>query len=89
MAEAANLLIVPGRLCSNGKPVPMQNADWQMFVKGLRDAGMATYKAGQSKNMDAVVEVSDRGGGTVRLPNSPWRFSDGASGVRPNAWPAT
>src|SRR5258705_6532813 len=59
MAEAANLLIVPGRVCSNGKPVPMQNADWQMFVKGLRDAGMATYKAGQSKNMDAVVEVSD------------------------------
>ena len=59
MAEAANLLIVPGRLCSNGKPVPMQNADWQMFVKGLRDAGMATYKAGQSKNMDQVVDVSD------------------------------
>jgi len=59
MAEAANLLTIPGRLCSNGKPVPVQNADWQMFVKGLRDAGMATYKAGQSKNMDAVVDVSD------------------------------
>jgi len=59
MAEAANLLMIPGRVCSNGKPVPMRNADWQMFVKGLRDAGMATYKAGQSKNMDAVVEVSD------------------------------
>ena len=59
MAEAANLLTIPGRRCSNGKPVPVQNADWQMFVKELRDAGMATYKAGQSKSMDAVVEVSD------------------------------
>ena len=59
MAEAANLLTIPGRVCSNGKPVPVQNADWQQFVRGLRDAGMATYKAGQSKNMDAVVEVSD------------------------------
>ncbi len=59
MAEAANLLTIPGRLCSNGKPAPVQNADWQMFVQGLRAAGMATYKAGQSKNMDAVVEVSD------------------------------
>jgi hypothetical protein len=59
MAEAANLLMIPGRVCSNGKPVPMRNADWQMFVKELRDAGMATYKAGQSKNMDAVVEVTD------------------------------
>jgi hypothetical protein len=59
MAEAANLLTLPGRLCSNGKPVPVQNADWQQFVRGLRDAGMATFKAGQSKNMDTVVEVSD------------------------------
>jgi len=59
MAEAANLLTVPGRVCSNGKPVPIQNADWQQFVRGLRDAGMAAYKAGQSKNMDAVVEVSE------------------------------
>jgi hypothetical protein len=59
MAEAANLLTIPGRVCGNGKPVPVQNADWQRFVQGLRDAGMATYKAGQSKNMDMVVEAAD------------------------------
>jgi len=59
LAEAANLLTIPGRLCSNGKPVPLQNTDWQQFVKGLRDAGMAAYKAGQSKNMDTVVEAAD------------------------------
>ena len=60
MAEAANLLTMPGRVCGNGKPVPVQNADWQRFVQGLRDAGMATYKAGQSKNMDMVVEAADQ-----------------------------
>ena len=59
IAESANLLTLPGRVCSNGKPVPVRNADWQQFVKGLRDAGMAAYKAGQSKNMDAVVDVAD------------------------------
>jgi len=59
LAEAANLLTVPGRVCSNGKPVPVQNADWQQFVRGLRDAGMAAYKAGQSKDMDKVVEAAD------------------------------
>jgi hypothetical protein len=59
MAEAANLLTIPGRVCGNGKPVPVQNADWQRFVQGLRDAGMATYKAGQSKNMDMVVDAAD------------------------------
>jgi hypothetical protein len=60
MAESANLLTMPGRVCGNGKPVPVQNADWQRFVQGLRDAGMATYKAGQSKNMDMVVEAADQ-----------------------------
>ena len=59
MAEAANLLTIPGRVCGNGKPVPVQNADWQRFVQGLRDAGMATYKAGQSKNMDMVIDAAD------------------------------
>jgi len=60
MAEAANLLTIPGRVCGNGKPVPVQNADWTRFVQGLRDAGMATYKAGQSKNMDMVIDAADK-----------------------------
>jgi hypothetical protein len=59
MAEAANLLTIPGRVCGNGKPVPVQNADWQRFVQGLRAAGVATYKAGQSKNMDMVIDAAD------------------------------
>ncbi len=29
-----------------------------------------------------VVEVSDRGGGMLRLPNSPWRFASGDVDVR-------
>ena len=29
-----------------------------------------------------VVEVSDRGGGTLRLPNAPWRFASGDVGLR-------
>ena len=58
LAEAANLLAIPGRTCANGKPVPVQNADWQRFVKGLRDAGMAAYKAGQSKDMDKVLDAA-------------------------------
>ena len=58
LAEAANLLIIPGRMCSNGRPVPMQNADWQMWVQELRDAGMASFKAAQSKNQDAILDAA-------------------------------
>ena len=59
LAEAANLLTIPGRMCANGKPVPVQSADWQRFVQGLRDAGMASYKAAQTKDMDKMLDAAD------------------------------
>ena len=57
LAESANLLILP-RQCGNGKPAPVQNADWQMWVQELRDAGMAAYKVGQAKNADAILDAA-------------------------------
>ena len=59
LTEAANLLTIPGRKCSNGRDVPLQNADWPKFVQGLRDAGMTAYKAAQSKNQDNILEAAD------------------------------
>ena len=59
LMEAANLLMVPGRKCSNGKDVPIQNADWGKFVQQLRDAGMVAYKAAQSKNQDNILAAAD------------------------------
>ena len=58
IAEAATLLTVPGRKCANGRAVPLQNADWVKFVQGLRNAGMAAYKAAQSKNQENIVEAA-------------------------------
>jgi crotonobetainyl-CoA:carnitine CoA-transferase CaiB-like acyl-CoA transferase len=29
----------------------------------------------------AIAEVSDRGTGTIRIPDAPWRFSDASAGV--------
>ncbi|HYR45075.1 MAG TPA: hypothetical protein VER98_18735, partial [Terriglobia bacterium] len=59
LAEAANLLTIPGRKCANGRPVPLQNPDWTKFVQGLRDAGMTVYKAAQSKNQDKMLDAAD------------------------------
>src|SRR5215469_16119656 len=54
IAEAASLLTIPGRKCSNGLDVPMRNPDWAKFVQQVRDAGLAAYKAAQSKNQDKI-----------------------------------
>jgi hypothetical protein len=59
LAESANLLTIPGRKCSNGLDAPIGNPDWAKFVQELRDAGIKTYQAGQSKNDDRVLEAAD------------------------------
>jgi cytochrome c553 len=59
LSESANLLLVPGRVCSNGAPVPMTDPAWATFVQEVRDAGMKAYKAAQAKDQDKVSELSE------------------------------
>jgi hypothetical protein len=59
LAESANLLLVPGRVCSNGAPVPMSDPAWPTFVQQVRDAGMKAYKAAQAKDQDKMIELSE------------------------------
>ncbi len=35
-----------------------------------------------AREREAIIEVSDRGGGTVRIPNSPWHFSGSETALR-------
>jgi hypothetical protein len=58
IAETANLLLIPGRMCENGRPVPIEREDFRRFTAGLADAGQAALMAAQSKNLDAMVDVS-------------------------------
>jgi hypothetical protein len=59
LSEAARLLTVPGRVCSNGRPVPVMNADWGKFVQGLRQAGITAFKAAQTKSQDKMLDAAD------------------------------
>jgi hypothetical protein len=59
LSDAADLLMTPGRKCSNGRDVPLAKADWAQFVNELREAGMVAYKAAQSKDKDNMIKASD------------------------------
>jgi len=59
LEDATNLLLLPGRLCSNGKPVPLQRADWAGYVQILREAAAASDRAAQARSQDDIVQVSD------------------------------
>jgi hypothetical protein len=60
LSESADLILKPGRVCSNGKPAPVMRADYRKFAEGLRQAGREALKAAQTKKQDAVVEVTDK-----------------------------
>jgi hypothetical protein len=60
LAESANLLLVPGRRCGNGVPVPRERADWAKFTQGLRTASLAAYQAAVSKNQETVSNATDQ-----------------------------
>lgn len=58
LQETSNLIMIPGRTCANGKPVPTDQEDFRKWAANLADAGAAALKAAESKNLDAMVDVS-------------------------------
>ena len=60
IAETAPLLLTPGRRCQNGRPVPVDRADWKQFVAAMADAGKLAYRASKARNFEAFVDISEK-----------------------------
>jgi hypothetical protein len=58
LAESAELLLIPGRQCSNGEVVDVASADWIRFVDDYRQKSVAAYEAVLTKDQDAIVLAS-------------------------------
>jgi len=60
LIESTPLFLVPGRRCENGRPAPVDRADWKQYTEALMTVARDAYRASQSRNMDAVSGMSDR-----------------------------
>lgn len=60
LVESAPLFMLPGRRCENGRPVPVDRADWKQYTGALVQVGNAVYRASQSREVDAVVKLADQ-----------------------------
>ena len=60
MIETAPLFLVPGRRCENGRPVPVDRADWKKYTQALVDVSGAAYRASQSRSVDAMNKVAEQ-----------------------------
>ena len=58
--ESANLVQLPGRVCQNGKPVPLDEETFQRGLAALRESSLSAYKVAQAKNKDGIPEVTEK-----------------------------
>lgn len=60
LAEAANLIALPGRVCNNNKPVPLDDPVYQQGLQALRDVAQLSYDTAKAKKFDAFLDVADK-----------------------------
>jgi len=60
LAESAPLLLTPGRRCQNGRPAPVDRADYRQYVADLVAIGKEAYATSKARNFEAFVEISDK-----------------------------
>ena len=59
LTDGVDLLLTPGRLCQNGKPVPSLQPDFQKFARDMRKAGLAVLEAAHTRNQEKVSDVTN------------------------------
>jgi cytochrome c553 len=59
LTDGVDLILKPGRTCQNGKPVPVQRADFQKFARDMRQAGIAVLQAARTKNQEKVSDATN------------------------------
>jgi mono/diheme cytochrome c family protein len=60
IAESAPLLLTPGRRCQNGRPAPVDRADYRQYVADMVKVAQEAYKVSKARNFEAFVEISDK-----------------------------
>ena len=60
LIETTPLFMLPGRRCENGRPTPINKADYQQYTQDLINLGRELYRTSQSRNADAVAGMAEK-----------------------------
>ena len=60
LTETSALFLTPGRLCQNGKPAPVEQADWIQATEDVVAMSKEAHQASRARNFDAFVDISER-----------------------------
>ncbi len=59
LTDGVDLILKAGRTCQNGKPVPLQQPDFQKFALAMRVAGRLALEAARTKNQERVSDATN------------------------------
>ena len=59
LTDSVDLILMPGRSCQNGKPVPVRQADYQKFAREMRAAGLKVLVAARTKNQEKASDATN------------------------------
>ena len=80
ITETAPLFLTPGRRCQNGKPVPVDRADWKQYVAALEEIGQRAYRESKARNYPAFVDVAEKLNDACANCHKVYRDKGGAEG---------
>ena len=59
LIDSTPLFLTPGRRCENGRPVPVERADWKQYTEALIEVSRDAYRASQSRSVDAMIAITE------------------------------
>jgi hypothetical protein len=59
ITDGVDLVLNARRRCQNGKPVPVQQPDFQKFARNMRSVGLAVLEAARAKNQEKVADLTN------------------------------
>jgi len=59
LADGVDLILKSGRMCQNGKPVPVTQPDFQTFARAMREAGIVALQAARTKSQEKVSDATN------------------------------
>ena len=80
IAESAPLLLTPGRRCQNGRPAPVDRADYRQYVADMVKVAQEAYAASKARNFEAFVGISDKLNTTCANCHMAYRDKGGPEG---------
>ena len=59
IAGAAQLIRMPGRMCQNGREVPLGDDEFMQFAREMEEVAIAAAAVAATKDRDAMIEATN------------------------------